>query len=330
MKVVAIAALALVLLLASWVVTRKPPSIDEELGKLVAEERKALEEVAAGAGIPVRDLRPVGPGVLQHNPRAVAVQDGHVVELRLSHAPIRQLGPLGRLTRLRSLWLDGCALESLEGIESLRALRTLDLSGSRLTDVSALTSLPELETLDLRGSPIQRLPSPVPARWKVTSDLPATAPVSAPAAAPRPERPASWVEALPKPTGEGTHGPIEGVVTNGAWTVRGSVPRLNGVVKVDRIPGVEEIGGGDTTLELEVANGRVKAYLESAIPDPGARLGRRVGYVSAEATPGRPVTLVGTLRSFGPGSYGMARAYELTLESVGGEATGVRYRLYHR
>ncbi len=371
MRNVAISVGVLVLILVIWVATRKPPSIDDELGKLPADERQALESITASAGVTPAQLRPVGAGVLQYNPKAVAVQDGHVVELRLGDAPIKQLDAISRLSGLRVLWLDGSQLASLQGIGALKALRTLnlsrskltslsdlaghpslerlnlaqcglssvadlrdlpkledlDLSGNQLADVGPLAALPALTAIDLTGNPIKALPSSAPARWKVKSDMSASGAVPADHNVTKPD---NWVDTLPKPTGEPKLGAISGQVTNLSWEVSGSVPALKGVVKINRIPGNEEIGGGNTTLELSVTSGRVRAYLESAIADPSKMLGRRVGYIYTEATPGKPGKLVGTLRSFGPGNYGNARAYELTIESLDGEASGINYKLYHK
>lgn len=522
MRNVAISVGVLVLALAIWVATRKPLSIDEELGKLPPDERQALEAIASAAGVTANQLRPVGPGVLEYNPKAVAISEGHIVELRIADAPIQNLDAVSRMVGLRALWLDGTQLASLKGIGSLSALKTLnvsrtplqsaaelaghpalvrvnlskcalssvaelrdlpnlttlDLGGNKLTDVSALTSLPQLSELDLTGNPLTALPSPVPSRWKVKSDVAAAAPAgssvakpanwvdqrpnakgeaqklsfkgyvspkadtsvdgkidslkggvlvsgiasvgkasgdnmrleievqsgrvrgylahsfsdstaplgrrhgyvfgeatpgkpgyvvgmlpqlpgynqnqpfefviesvdgeatgitfklhrnpaTAPAASPV-NKSANWVDKLPKPTVDPKLGSISGMVTNKTWEVTGSVPVLSGVAKINRIPGIEEAAGGDTTLELEVDHGQVRAYLESAIADPSSLLGRKVGYIYVDAAPGKPGKLVGTLRSFGPGNYGMARAYELTVESIGGEASGIRYKLYHR
>lgn len=349
MRNVAISIGVLVLALGIWVSTRRPLSIDEELDKLPQDERQALDAIASAAGITKTQLRPVGSGVLQYNPKAVAIQDGHVVELRVADAPIQQLDAVSRLVGLRVLWLDGCQLRSLQGIESLKALRSLNvsrtklsgvaelrglpkleelnLSGNQISDVAALTELPVLTTIDLTGNPLKALPNPVPPRWKVKSEMAVTAPASA---ANQAKKPDNWVDKLPQPTVDLKLGSFSGVVTNKSWQVTGSVTLLNGIAKVDRIPGVEEIGGGDTTLELEVEKGQVRAYLESAIPDPSSWLGRKVGYIYVDAAPGKPGKLVGTLRSFGPGNYGVARAYEFTIESIGGEASGIRYKLYHR
>ena len=49
MRNVAISVGVLVLALVVWVATRKPLSIDEELGKLPPDERQALEAIASSS-----------------------------------------------------------------------------------------------------------------------------------------------------------------------------------------------------------------------------------------------------------------------------------------
>jgi len=368
MRNVAISVGVIVLALVIWVATRKPLSIDDELGKLVPEDRQALEAIATAAGVTPNQLRPVGPGVLQYNPKAVAIQEGHVVELRLGDAPITRFDAISRLTGLRVLWLDGSNLSSLQGIASLKALRTLnlsrsklgslvglaghpslerlnlsqcgldsiaelrdlakleelDLSGNKLGDVAALTALPALSSLDLSGNPVKALPSPVPARWKVKSDMPASAPAPS-----NVKTPDNWVDSTPKTSGQSKQGTLKGMVTNASYTVEGTISSMTGAILIPNIAGVEQASGGNTTLELEVKQGRVRAYLESAIPDPGSITGQRTGYIYAEATPGKPGQIVGALRSFG-GTYGKAKAYQIVIESLDGEAQGVSYKLWRK
>ncbi len=253
MRNVAISVGVLVLILVIWVATRKPPSIDDELGKLPADERQALETITAAVGLTPAQLRPVGAGVLQYNPKAVAVQDGHVVELRLADVPIKQLDAVSRLSGLRVLWLDGSQLASLQGIGALKALRTLNLSRSKLTSLSDLAGhpslerlnlaqcglssvadlrdLPKLEELDLSGNQLAEVGSlltlPVLTAIDLTGNpikaLPSNAPARwkvksdmAAAAAPagsNVKKPDNWADALPKANGQAQKLSRQGQVT---------------------------------------------------------------------------------------------------------------------
>lgn len=352
MKNVAISVGVLLVALVIWVATRKPLSIDEELGKLPGDERQALEALASAAGITAAQLRPVGPGVLSYNPKAVAIQEGHVVELRIADASIKQLEPVAKLTGLRTLWLDGNALGSLQPLSGLKSLRTLnlsrcklssitelndlpaltnlDLTGNQLDDVAALVALPSLEKIVLSGNPLKALPPNAPARWSVQSDL--APPAQADAKKKEGSQavtPPNWVDRLPKPSDVKVRGTRGGRVTNAAYEVTGTIEQLNGVLEIGNIPGVANISGGNTTLELEVQKGKVRAYLASSVPDPSTLTGLKRGYIYAEATPGKPGQIVGDLRSFGPG-FGKPRVYEFTIESVDGEAVGISYKLWRK
>lgn len=346
MRNVAISVGVLLVALVIWIATRKPLSIDEELGKLPGDERQALEALASAAGITAAQLRPVGPGVLSYNPKAVAIQEGHVVELRIADASLKQLEPIAQLKGLRTLWLDGNALGSLKPLAGLAALRTLnlsrcqltsvaeltdlpalttiDLTGNRIEDVASLVSLAALENLTLSGNPLKALPPAAPARWKVKSDMPA-APTEAKAAAPI-AKPDNWVEETPKTSGESKTGTMEGLVTNTSYTVKGTVSWMKGAILIPNIPGVDQASGGNTTLNLSVQKGRVRAYLESSIPDSSTMTGLRTGYIYAEAAPGKPGQIVGSLRSVG-GAYGKRKVYQIVIESLDAEAEGIAYTL---
>ena len=270
-----------------YLATRKPLSITEELGKLAPADRQALEALLAEAGVPATELRPGVPGVLQYNPRAVAFQQGRVVELRLSDVPLRRLSALAGLTALRALWLSGNQLTALAGLGALPALKRLnlsnnqltsvaglgelpalielDISDNRITDLGPLASLPALTTIIATHNPLGPLPSPTPAQWKVKSDAAAAAPTAtAAAAAPdkaRGSHPANWVASVPPTTGEVRQGSVTGQVQADSYSVKGTLGTLRGVFRVGNIPGANNSGGVGSTLELTVEKGRVRAYL---------------------------------------------------------------------
>ncbi len=338
-----------------WLATRKPLSIADELAKLTPTDRQALEAVLGESGVPVTALQPVLPGVLQYHPRAVAVQDGRVVELRISDAPLRHLDALATLTGLRALWLSGNQLTAVPGLGSLTALKRLnlsnnqltslvgmaalpalvelDVSDNRITDLAPLTALPALTTIVAMHNPLASLPSPQPAQWKVKSDAVAAAPTATAAAAAtaapsadRGNRPANWVQNTPPTSGAVKQGSVDGLVQADAYSVTGTLGTLHGAFRVSNIPGAKNAGGAGTTLELSVTKGRVRAYLQYVPPsDSFAKL--MDGYVFVDAEPGKPGKLQGVLQTVGAG-YGFAKAYNFVIESLDGDAQGISYRLY--
>lgn len=368
MRNVAISVGVLVLILVIWVATRKPPSIDDELGKLPADERQALESITAAVGLTPAQLRPVGAGVLQYNPKAVAVQEGHVVELRLADAPIKQLDAVSRLSGLRVLWFDGSQLASLQGIGALKALRTLNLSRSKLTSLSDLAGhpslerlnlaqsglssvadlrdLPKLEELDLSGNqladvgPLATLPalSSIDLTGNPIKALPSNAParwkVKSDMAAAAPagsnvKKPDNWADALPKANGQAQKLSRQGQVTGkDDFKVDGAIQSLKGAVQVFGIPGTRNASGDDTVLEIEVQSGKVRGYLEHSVVDSSALLGRRHGFVYGEAAPGKPGRVVGMLTRLNGSQFGIERPFEFVIESLEGEATGITFKLH--
>ncbi|MFO0653764.1 MAG: leucine-rich repeat domain-containing protein [Polyangia bacterium] len=349
MRNVAISVGVLALVLVIWVATRKPVSLDDELATLPPEERQALTALVSAAGLSPAQLRAVAPGVLTYNPKAVAIQSGHVVELRLADTPLTKADDVAKLPALRTLWLDGAKLETLRPLSGLKSLKTLnlsrcqlrsvtdlvdlpaltslDLSGNQIEDVSALVGLPALEQLTLSGNPIQRLPSSAPSRWKVKSDM--TDAAAAQKSEPALEKPDNWIEKdkAPKTSGTAKPGRVTGVVTNAEWSVKGDISVLQGTVVIDGIPGDSNINGTDAALEVEVESGQVRGYIEKALRIPGSTFKRRHGYAFCDASPGKPGRVSGSLTSGGPGNYGVSQSYHVIFESIGGEAKGIKFRL---
>ncbi len=364
MRNVTISVGALFLVLLIWVATRKSPSIDEELGKLPSDERQALDAISSVAGMTSAQLRPVGIGILANHPRAVAIEDGHVVELRIADAPLTTLGGIAKLTGLKALWLDGTQLESLDGLQSLKALgilnlsrtklgsltglaghpaltqlnlalcgidtvtelrdlpllRKLDLSGNPVKDVAPLTALPELRDIDLTDTLVSALPEPKPAKWQIkTTEAPAV----------QAKLPDNWSDTEPKELGEIKLGGRSGqVAMDDDWLVEGTVKSVHGAGKVFGIPSMRTARGHNVALEIEVKSGKVRAYLESSVPDPSKFLGRRLGYVYGEASPGKPGRAVGLLSRLSGSQFGKERPFQFMIESVDGEATEISYKLY--
>lgn len=329
-----------------WVGCKKV-TLDQELDTLPAEERASLEAVAAAAQVTLDTLKPVAPGVLKYHPKAVAVQNGHVVELRLADTGLKQLDSLAKLPSLRALWLDGaqpaslrplgqlkslrglvlsrCGLTSVAELQDLPALTKLDLSNNQLSDISPLLALPALEEVTLTGNPLKELPAGMPERWKVTSDMPKQNPQAPAAPLPIPDH---WVEKPPAQDGKSQGSRESGVISNGnSWKVTGEAQSLRGAVRYSRIPGEDGMRGVSAALEVEVSSGRVRGYIQKALLVPGSAWRQRPGYAFCEASPGKPGRVEGTMPGDGAGTNGMEQSYHVILESLDGEATGIKYRL---
>ena len=364
MKNAAIAVGVLLLLVVIWVFLSKPPSLEDALKSLPAEEGAALDAIAAEGGFSKTDFKSVGIGLLANCPRAVAIEGGHVVELRVADAPIKSFAPFAKFKGLKALWLDGTTLESLDGVTQLSTLfvlnvsrtkvgsfaglaghpalglltiehcglesveelrdlpqlRELSLKGNPVRDLAALTKLPSLRDLDLTGTEVSALPEPKPETWQIRKDAPPPAPA---------KPPENWLDDEPKPDGEIKGLAHKGVLQDGdSWLVEGSVESLRGAGRVFGIPTTGFFRGSNVELELETDKGKVRGYLKSSLPDPSRFLGRRLGFVYAEATAGKPGKAVGDIRQLTGSKYGKYRPVEFVVESLDGEANGIRFKLH--
>lgn len=179
---------------------------DDAIATLGADEREALRATLAEAGIEPSSVRVVhdlydvpwrNAESLAHRrgrrdvierlrKRAddlrdvVAIEDGHVVALRLGGTKLASLATASRLHALVVLdlhdgqvqTLDGIAglpaldhlsltnnqLEAVIGIEAARQLHSVYLGGNRLTRLDGLVALPDLEVLNLAGNRFERMP----------------------------------------------------------------------------------------------------------------------------------------------------------------------------
>jgi hypothetical protein len=141
-----------------------------------------------------------------------------------------------------------------------------------------------------------------------------------------------YVPALPWVHGGAHHGLREGMVTSGAFEVRGSIQEMEGVNTI-RLPSGPS-AGGVCTLEIAVANGTVRGYLN------GLHGSIVTGYVWVEATPGHPGRVTGYLEDWSNSSTPEAT---FTIESLkpadmdasasqygGRQASGVSYRVFRK
>lgn len=366
MKYAGLALGVFVLALVVYVVTGKSASLDAELAKLAPGDRQAVEALLAEAGLAATKLRLVELRALKYNGKAVAVENGRLVGLRLSQVPLSRADAVVGLTGLKELWLseNGLAtlpslaplvalqrldlshnklreasglaglpalqrlvlshnaLASAAGLRELPALTELDLSDNQLTDVTPLTALPALVELDVRYNPLNALPSPLPARWNVKSDAlrPPAESVKPPA-----DRPPNWVADTPRLDGQAQDVTIEGLVQSRAYKVEGRVRRLRGAFTPWNLRGDDNSHGANTTLELTVETGRVRAYLQY-IPPSDKLVKVADGYIFAEAEPGKPGRITGLLKPTA-GGVDTPITYQLAIESRDGEAQGITFRL---
>lgn len=309
------------------------PTTEQELKTLDATERQALGEVLQGTGLRAEDLRSIGILGIDRNARAVAVDKGHVVGLRLSGVTVPDLAPAKRLPALETLWLTGCTGLSLGGLRGHAALRDLSLAGSGLTSLAGLADLPRLEELNLDDNKLRSLAelTELPALKKVSArnnQLTETPSVGAKmainldgnpiskAAEPAPTTATAASGSVPelpkskgKTTGRGPHS-VKGVLLgNPPLEATGVYESLTGLKSMGIVP----VDNADSTVdvELSVETGRVRVYVEPQ---------SRKGYLYAEATPGHPARINGRM------IYGIS-AFEIPIESLDGTATGLRYRV---
>jgi hypothetical protein len=347
MKYVGLTALVLFLVLVIYVATRKSVSIEEELAKLSPGDRQALQSMLGEAGLAVAKLRAVGPNAIKYNPQSVAMQDGRVVGLRLSDLPLGKAEAIAGLTGLRELWLTGNGLRSARGLSALPELRKLnlshnaltqvselrdlpaltdlDLSDNQLTDLAPLTALPALQNLDVTKNQLKALPSPLPGRWNVKSDVGGA---SGPGndQAKDPAMPKNWVQDTPSTKSQNNKVSLTGFVSSKSYQVSGTVSSLHGAMSIFNISGTADAGGAWSTLELTAEKGRVRGYLEY-VPEGGGFIKVSRGWIYAEAEPGKPGTVKGTLH-LNSGGHGDQKVYTLILESVGEQdASGITFRV---
>jgi hypothetical protein len=243
--------------------------------------------------------------------------------LDLGRNQLREVAGLAGLPALQRLRLGRNALTSVAGLRELPALTELDLADNELTELAPLTALPALTTLDVTGNPLTALPSPLPARWKVKSDVEAA---PAPPRPTPPGYPASWVDRLPKGKGKYHELAINGTLRSGPFQVTLTAQSLSGVVRPWNLWGSADSNGWDTTLELAVTQGRVRAYLHY-LPPSDKLVKTTDGFIFAEAEPGKPAKIKGVIESWRGGYADDGKEYDLLLETVGGEAQGVTLKL---
>lgn len=310
------------------------PDIAQDLKSLDAAERQALTDLLKSTGVAPEGLRPIGLLGIDRNPRALAIDHGHVIGIRLSGVTVADLEPARRLP-LQVLWLTGCTVPSLAGLGGHTTLRDLSLAGSGLTSLAGLTDLPALREINLDDNKLQSLAElkALPALQKVSArnnqltEAPALGdkmatqldgnPLNqgagaAPAAAAAADSPGTAPE-LPKITGKTTgRGPhsVKGVLRgNPPLEASGVYDSLVGAIYL----GMAKSESADPTVDTEITvdTGRVRVYAEPQ---------SRKGFVYAEATPGKPARLNGRM------IYGVT-SFQLVLESMDGTATGIRYHV---
>ncbi|WP_118840037.1 leucine-rich repeat domain-containing protein [Salinibacter ruber] len=111
-----------------------------------------IEEIAGDELEEVESVDGLSTGLLAENEYALD-EDGHVVALRVSEAPI-DLTLLGDCSHLRYLYLFGCEIANLHRLATLTSLTELSLRDNQITDVGPLGELTNLTELYLGGNEI--------------------------------------------------------------------------------------------------------------------------------------------------------------------------------
>lgn len=362
MKYVGITLGVLLAAVLIFVVSGKSLSIDAELAKLTPADRLALDALLTETGLVATQLRALEMRQLKYSRKGVVVEQGRVVGLRLSNLPIKKTDAVAGLGALQELWLDDNGLTSVRGLggltmlqrldlshnqlrdvgeltglqalqrlrlshnaiqsvanlPALPALTELDLSNNQLTDVGPLVALPALTTLNVKDNPLKSLPTPIPEKWHVETDLewPPAESRKAP-----PNYPPNWVAKTPRTNGKATDGSID----YKSHKVIVSIATVQGAIMNWKVPGDDHFGF-ETTLELEVKKGRVRAYLEY-LPESDKFAKTTDGYIFVDAEPGKPGKIRGILTLTG-GSQDTRLEWGFVLESLDGVAEGVVCRLY--
>lgn len=243
--------------------------------------------------------------------------------LDLGRNQLRAADGIAGLPALQRLRLSSNLLTSVAGLRELPLLTELELADNELTDLLPLTALPALTTLDVSGNPLKALPSPTPAGWKVKSDVKAA---SAPPRPTPPGYPPNWVGQLPEGKGKYNKLVIDGALRAGAFQVTLTAESLSGVVRPWNLWGSGDSHGLDTTLELAVTKGHVRAYLKYLpVSDKFAKTVD--GFIFAEAEPGKPGKIKGVIEYSRGGFAEDGKEYDLYLETVDGPAEGVTVKL---
>lgn len=300
--------LALVLICVVLVACSKATTIQEELKNMHAGDRQALLDLLKDTGVAAESLRPIGIRGIDRNARAVATDQGRIVGLRLSGVTLKDLAPVGRMGALQVLWLTECTVQDLGGLSGHPALREVSFAGSKVSQ-AALLALQgsKLKVIADSGDKDQNQEKAVPAKDNDQDKDKGQAATGAGGAG---GDATGVVAKLPPPTGKASGGEHQskGTLLTEHLEMSGRYEGLSGAHQVGlfKAKNVEPT----VTLEISVEQGRVRGYLAL-----------KEGYRYVEATPGRPGKIVGWPVYTGT-------QYATVLESLDGEAKGVRYRVF--
>jgi Leucine-rich repeat (LRR) protein len=121
--------------------TEDPATLEEQI--------RAVNDIASAAGI--------GPELLDKNPLFnYVISDDNIVELNVKECRLPYLD-ISRLHGLRQLFVFGCGLESIDGIENCRDLESLTLWGNKLKQVQGISGLKKLKTLHLMANQLSEI-----------------------------------------------------------------------------------------------------------------------------------------------------------------------------
>lgn len=247
-----------------------------------------------------------------------------LAHLNLYGNRLTTLDAITNLPRLAYLNVAGNMLDSLDGLRDLPALRHLDAGSNRLAaiDADALAAFPGVRKVALYGNNIRAVPAgfvydartallrPEGGGWPEL-DLrqnPVAETLEADAVAQHDATAIHQVAELPWGSGRFQGSTRRGRERRGALSsgvdVSGTAAWFEGAQSIS----FDLNHGVVVTATASVEQGRLRLYLE----DPEG------GYRYAEAIPGKPLRISGSLISMG-------RGYFIYLESVGGRVEGLRW-----
>ena len=268
-------------------------------------------------------------------------------ELDLSRNAITEL-QLPELPALATASLAGNQLADVHAFTFQTALERLDLEGNPVRSLEPLAGLPRLDTLRLRRTRVASVPAALRERnvrieaepgeleaneWQATLQASLEAQAG------------SWLDRLPGSGGSVRGRSRECAYRGGTFTRADlrcdvAIAELSGLVRLDlvEVDPLQRMSHGEVPAKatLSVERGVARIYFHE-IQDPrglaeglsgyrdrdapaislGEREGRREGFRFAEARPGHPATLSGTLHWLGSGGG-------LWIGAEGGPAAGLR------
>ena len=125
--------------------------------QLIESEYKALEKIAAEAGVNVEEFALDTQWNRKYKSFYAEVKDKHVVKLALNRYSLENLKPLRELTHLEECYVVRGKVKKIEGLENLTNLKKLHLQGNVIERIQGLSNLINLEELYLSNNRITKI-----------------------------------------------------------------------------------------------------------------------------------------------------------------------------